>query len=199
MLDTYASSGHYPYVKGARLYSQMILDYEKEPEFRDTISNYKDCGENVVRCTDHGWSGNWTDLCIEQTCMRSSKSQGGPDRGRMKNSESGHRLWLETLNHMININQVLESNTDEVDTEDKHDSHKDLGASRRKRDSEAIVIIGQWFDLRNPFDNCRDPKLLVSFATGYVSNEETDLINPEKFMTVGQSMNKTLDLSLIHI
>ena len=97
------------------------------------------------------------------------------------------------LNHMININQVLESNTDEVDTEDKHDSHKDLGASRRKRDSEAIVIIGQWFDLRNPFDNCRDPKLLVSFATGYVSNEETDLINPEKFMTVGQSMNKTLD------
>ena len=97
------------------------------------------------------------------------------------------------LNHMININQVLENNTDEVDTEDKHDSHKDLGASRRKRDSEAIVIIGQWFDLRNPFDNCRDPKLLVSFATGYVSNEETDLINPEKFMTVGQSMNKTLD------
>ena len=193
MLDTYASSGHYPYAKGARLYSQMMLEYEKDPKFNDTIANYKDCGEHVVRYTDHEWSGIWTDLCIEQTYMRSSKSQGGPDRGRMKNSESGHRLWLETLNHMININQVLESNTDEVDTEDKHDSHKDLGASRRKRDSEAIVIIGQWFDLRNPFDNCRDPKLLVSFATGYVSNEETDLINPERFMTVGQSMNKTLD------
>ena len=111
----------------------------------------------------------------------------------MKNSESGHRLWLETLNHMTKINQVLESNADEEDTEDKHDNHKDLGASRRKRDSEDIVIIGHWFDLRNPFHTSRDPKLLVSFATGYVSNAERDSINPEKFMTVGQKMNKTLD------
>ena len=79
----------------------------------------------------------------------------------MKNSESGHRLWLETLNHMTKINQVLESNADEEDTEDKHDNHKDLGASRRKRASEAIVIIGRWFDLRNPFQTSRDPKLLV--------------------------------------
>ena len=73
---------------------------------------------------------------------------------------------------MTNINQVLESNAEEEGTEDKHDNHKDLGASRRKRDSEAIVILGRWFDLRNPFDTSRDPKLLVSFATGYVSNEE---------------------------
>ena len=53
--------------------------------------------------------------------MRSSKSQGGPDIGRMKNSESTHRLWLETLNRMTNINQVLESNADEEGTEDKHE------------------------------------------------------------------------------
>ena len=105
------------HAKGARLYSQMMLDYEKDLKFRDTIANYKDCGENVVRYTDHVWSGIWTDLCIEQTYMRSSKSQGGPDRGRMKNSESGHRLWLETLNHMTNINQVLESNADEEGTD----------------------------------------------------------------------------------
>ena len=111
----------------------------------------------------------------------------------MKNSESGHRLWLETLNHMTNINQVLESNADEEGTKDKHDNHKDLGASWRKRDLEAIIIIGQWFDFRKPFDNSRDPKLLLSFATGYVSNEESDSINPEKFMTVGQRMNKSLN------
>ena len=73
---------------------------------------------------------------------------------------------------MANINQVLESNAKEEGIEDKHDNHKYLGASRRKRDSEAIVIIGRWFDLRNPFDTSRGPKLLVSFATGYVSNEE---------------------------
>ena len=110
----------------------------------------------------------------------------------MKNSESGHRLWLETLNHMTKINQVLESNADEEDTEDKHDNYKVLRASRRKHNTEAIVIIGCWFDL-NPFHTSRDPKLLVSFATGYVSNAERDSINPEKFMTVGQKMNKTLD------
>ena len=78
------------------------------------------------------------------------------------NRESDHRLWLETLNHMTKINQVLESNADEEDTEDKHDNHKDLGASRRKHNSEAIVIIGRWFDLRNPFDTSGDPQLLMS-------------------------------------
>lgn len=78
-------------------------------------------------------------------------------------------------------------------TEDKHDNHKDLGASRRKLNSEAIIIIGQWFDFRKPFDNSRDPKLLLSFATGYVCNEESDSINPENFMTVGQRMNKSLN------
>ena len=100
---------------------------------------------------------------------------------------------LETLNQMTNINQVLESNADEEGTEDKHDNHKDLGASWRKHDLEAIIIIGQWFDFRKPFDNSRDPKLLLSFTTGYVSNEESDSINPEKFMTVGQRINKSLN------
>ena len=52
MLDIYASSWHYPYAKGARLYSQMMLEYEKDPKFNDTIANYKDCGEHVVRYTD---------------------------------------------------------------------------------------------------------------------------------------------------
>ena len=78
----------------------MMLEYEKDPKFRDTIDNYKDCGEHVVRYTDHEWSGIWTDLCFMQTYMQSSKSQGGPDKRRIKNSESGHRLWLETLNRM---------------------------------------------------------------------------------------------------
>ena len=60
------------------------MEYEKDPKFRYTIANYKYCGEHVVRYTDHEWSGIWTDLCIEQTYMRSPKSQGGPDRGRIK-------------------------------------------------------------------------------------------------------------------
>ena len=88
---------------------------------------------------------------------------------------------------------MLESNADVEGTEDKHDDHKVLGASRRKYNAEAIIIIGQWFDFRKPFDNSRDPKLLLSFATGYVCNEESDSINPENFMTVGQRMNKSLN------
>ena len=59
-------------------------------------------------------------------------------------------MWQWRVKHGTSI-------SNKVDTEDKHDSHKDLGTSRRKRDSEAIVIIGQWFDLRNSFNNCRDP------------------------------------------
>ena len=65
--------------------------------------------------------------------MRPSKSQGGPDRGRMKNAESGHRIWLETMDHMIQLKQVLEADKEKDETEDKHDEHKDHGSTRKQR------------------------------------------------------------------
>ena len=93
-----------------------MLEYEKDPRFCETISSYKTTGSHVVRYNDHEWSGIWTDLCIEQKYVRPSKSQGGPDRGRMKNAESGHRMWLETMDHMIQLKQVLEADKEKDET-----------------------------------------------------------------------------------
>ena len=84
----------------------------------------------------------WTNMCIEQKVMRPSMSQGGPGRGRMKNSESGHRLWLETLNHMSTINFMMEKGEEEGDCGEKN-NHKDLGSSRIKKDEEAVILVSQ--------------------------------------------------------
>ena len=55
--------------------------------------------------------------------MRPAKSQGGPDRECMKDEESGHRLWLAMMNHIAQLNQLLEEDEDRDKTEDRHDEH----------------------------------------------------------------------------
>ena len=124
--------------------------------------------------------------------MKPSKSLGGMDRGRMKNSESGHRVWLETLNHMTNINLLMEEHADE-DSSQQSDIHKDLGPTRMQRDAEAVAHIGTWFDSRKPFDQDRDRALLVSFSTGFTSTEGADDVNADQAMKVGEQMNTILN------
>ena len=194
MLDAYAGSGHHPYAKGARLYVQKMVEYESDPRFKETLASYDSEGNHVVRYSEHEWSGVWTDLCIEQKCMRSCKSQGGPSRGRMKNSESSHRLWFEMLDHLTELNSLLGEDDMEEETEDTTEAnHKDLGPTRILRDSEAIKAIEKWFDNRQPFDEHRDKNELYAFSTGFFSNNEKDNVNPEKVVECGQKMNKSLD------
>lgn len=192
MLDTYAAAGHHQYAKGARMYVQTMKEFETDPDFKDTLQNYSDNGDHVVRYSDQEWSGTWTDMSIEQKLMKPSKSLGGMDRGRMKNSESGHRVWLETLNHMTSINLLMEEHADE-DSSQQSDIHKDLGPTRMQRDAEAVAHIGTWFDSRKPFDQDRDRALLVSFSTGFTSTEGADDVNADQAMKVGEQMNTILN------
>ena len=78
MLDIFASAGNYDYAKAARLYVQMMLDYQEGSAMqREVISSFKLHGSHVVRYSNHEWSGIWSDLYIEQTLMRTAKSNGG--------------------------------------------------------------------------------------------------------------------------
>ena len=66
--------------------------------------------------------------------MKAAKSEGGLSRGRMRNSYSGHKCWVQTLNHFADVNQRMEEGVK------KHSTlHKDLGGTRMKRDAEAIA------------------------------------------------------------
>ena len=40
--------------------------------------------------------------------MKAARSEGGLSRGRMRNSDSGHKCWVQTLNHFADVNQHME-------------------------------------------------------------------------------------------
>ena len=74
MLDIFAAGGHHNYAKAARLYVQMMLKYgEGSPEPHAVIESFEMTGNHVVRYSSHEWSRIWSDLCIEQTLMGTSK------------------------------------------------------------------------------------------------------------------------------
>ena len=93
---------------GARLYCQLMKELETLPAFKDTLEHFLVYGNHVVRYSSHGWSGTWCDICIEQTLMNTAKPEGELNRGRMRNSFSGHKCWVLTLSHFSDINQRLE-------------------------------------------------------------------------------------------
>ncbi|KAK5884494.1 hypothetical protein CesoFtcFv8_018309 [Champsocephalus esox] len=173
MLDIFAAAGHHQYAKGARLYCQLMKQLETLPAYKETFESFTAHGNHVVRYSSHDWSGTWYDTCIEQTLMKSAKSEGGLSRGRMRHSDSGHKCWVLTLNHFSNVNQRMEESVK------KHAPlHRDLGKTQMKRDAEAIDLALQWFEENNPFDPDRDKELLVSFSTGFRSIGD-DPVNAE--------------------
>ena len=161
MLDTFAAAGHHQYAKGARLYCQLTKQFETSPVYKEIFENFIAHGNHVVRYSSHDWSGTLCDMCIEQRLMKAAKSEGGLSRGRMKNADSGHKCWVQTLNHFSDVNQRMEERV-------RMDGplHKGLAKTQMKRDAEAIVLVLKWFEENNPFDKDRDKKLLVCFSTG---------------------------------
>ncbi|CAB4039507.1 Hypothetical predicted protein [Paramuricea clavata] len=157
------------------------------PRFKEIFERFTVYGNHVVRYSCHDRSGTWTDICIEQKLMKAAKSEGGLSRGRMRNSDSGHKCWVQTLNHFSDVNQRMEESVK------KHGPlHKDLTKTRMKRDAEAIGLVLKWFEENNPFDHDRDNKLLVSFSTGFTS-KEGDAVNAERAVEVGREMQIKLN------
>lgn len=187
MLDIFAAAGHHQYAKGARLYCQLLKECETLPGYKETLESFTAHGNHVVRYSSHDWSGTWCDICIEQTLMKAAKSEGGLSRGRMRNSDSGHKCWVLTLSHFSNVNRCMEA-----DVNTHAPLHRDLGKTQMKRDAEAVALALQWFEENNPFDHDRDKEMLVSFSTGFTSTGD-DPVNAERAAEVGREMQKKLD------
>lgn len=88
-LPIFATAGHYNYLKSAYLYVQEMCQLETtHPDVYDRYSR----GFHVIRCSNHFWAGLSSDLVIEQTLMRSSKSSGGLTHGSGM-AEEMRALW----------------------------------------------------------------------------------------------------------
>ena len=117
MLDIFSAAGHHQYANGARLYCQLKKQLDNLPSYKDATTH----GNHVVRYSCYEWSGTWCDSCIEQTLIKSAKSEGDLTRGRMRNSDSGHKCLVQILNHFSDVNHLMEVAVK------KHDPlHKDL-------------------------------------------------------------------------
>ena len=55
----------------ARLYCQLVKEFETLPAYKETSELFAAHGNHVVHYSSHEWSGTWCDICIEQTLMKS--------------------------------------------------------------------------------------------------------------------------------
>ena len=149
MLDIFAAGGHHNYAKATQLYVQMMLKYgEGYPEQQAVTESFKMIGSHVVRYSIHELSRIWSDLCIEQTLMRTSKSNGGLSGGRFRNGESAHRCWVQTLSHLSLINRLLETVAFTA-------THRDLALAQRLEDAKEIPLVNSWLEEMETFHGKR--------------------------------------------
>ena len=185
MLNLFASMGHIHYAKSARLYLQKMLQLDQEyPWLSEQFMKH---GYHTVRRTDRFWSGLWSDLIIEQTMMRSIKSQGGLTRGRGM-SDSVRTLWTSTLHHCAAVHQTLSSVTNTI--QKSSEQHVEIGTTRCNRDNADLQKLSNWFEKFNPFD-LKDGRLR-SLSTGLGANDQ-DKINCDGAESVGQAIHEMLD------
>ncbi|GFY50124.1 uncharacterized protein TNIN_488681 [Trichonephila inaurata madagascariensis] len=118
----------------------------------------------------------WTDMVIEQTLMKSMKTEGGVSHGR-STQESVLCKWVFAMYAINTICDEMEKScTIFLDSTEQHVDDRD---SRVKRDNTDVSKLVKWFALHNPFPNTQQ---LVSLASVMVGNDQ---INCHKAHEIG--------------
>lgn len=185
MLPYFHASGHFLYAKSAHLYLQDMLKLEETMD-EQTYENFRN-GFFTVKRTEKYNSGTWTDMVIEQSLMKSMKTEGGVSRGR-STKESVLCKWVYAMYATNTICEEMEKfcNISLESTE----QHVDSRDSRVKKDNADVNILFDWFKLHDPFPNTTQ---LISIASGIVGNEQ---INCHRAYEIGlESMKKITGLS----
>ena len=117
--------------------------------------------------------------------MRAAKSSGGltSGTGRMRNRESAHKLWVDTLNQMALKNQSFVdafANSPKRGGPTKTAIHSDLTKSSIKKNCEVFGKLLTWFKVAVDFTESENKTKLISFATGLLSQSGNDGVNPEE-------------------
>lgn len=121
-------------------------------------------------------------MIIEQSMMKSMKTDGGISRGR-STKESVISKWVYGMHAMNTVCDGLEVLANvRMDTADQH---VDASDSRVKKNAEDIKKLLDWFSSHDPFPEINK---ILSIASGVVGN---DNINCHKAREVGiASMSK---------
>ncbi|CAG9782212.1 unnamed protein product [Diatraea saccharalis] len=170
-------------------YARSMIKLEETMD-EQTFENFKN-GFFTVKRTEKFNSGTWPDMVIEQSLMKSMKTEGGVSRGRSTQKS----VLCKWVYGMYATNTICE----EIErfckiSFDSVDQHVDARDSRIKRDNTDVNELVDWFTLHNPFPNTNQ---LVSLASGIVGNDQ---INCHRALEIGlQSMVKITGLNFNEI
>ena len=102
--ELFAATGHIHYAKSARFYLQQMSSLEQTHPA--VYHMFAEKSYHTVRQNDRFWSGNWSDIVIEQDMMRSLKTSGGLTRGGGM-TESSRSQWVATTHEFANIHDQM--------------------------------------------------------------------------------------------
>lgn len=183
MLPLFAACGHHNYAKSARYYVQLMNQLPvTHPWLYEQFSRN---GYHTVRRTNKYWAGLSTDLLIEQTLMKSFKSQSGLTHGRGL-TESVRNTWVYSMHESASLHMALKTAVKMV-TMDSH--HAECGPSRVNRDIKDTVKLLDWFRQHNPF---AVNEKLIGLESGVTAND-CDSVTCDNADLVGVSIQSTLD------
>lgn len=183
-INLFAATGHINYAKCSRLHLQNMLDLHNS--FPWVHKQFSEGRLHTIRRSDRFWAGLWGDLIIEQVMMRALKSNGGLTRGKLRGvDDSARQLWLGSMHRCADIHNAMAELTKTCFT--TSEQHVDLLESRVKRENEDLVVIQEWFDLHEPWDE-GEPHL-KSLSSGLIGDE----LNCDDVEVVGLDVQRTLD------
>ena len=121
-------------------------------------------GHHTTRYSTDQFSGQLSDLTIEETLMRKSKSGGRLTRGRMRN-ENSIKVWAGTYSHLKRLGDLME---EMIGGKRSKRVHRDLGEKRMEKDNECIRLISAWFATHNLFAEVSITKQFSSFSCAII-------------------------------
>lgn len=179
MLPFFHASGHLQYAKCAHLYLQDMRSlHNTHPESYDEFTKHF-----AVSRSDSPGSGNWSDMTIELTLMRSMKTHGGLTSGRGI-TDSVLAKWIGAAPTSTAICSALEEFAGVHFT--TGEQHVDYRATRQRRDNDDRNKIFSWFSQHPPFP---ESEALVSLTTGVIAGRD---INCHKALDEGKIAMKKM-------
>lgn len=174
MLPYFHTSGHFLYAKSAHLYLQDMLKLENSMEksvFEKFINGFF-----TIRRSNKFSCGTWSDMVIEQSLMKSMKTEGVVSRGRSTQA-SVLCKWIYGMHAMNNVCKGIEKLCNvRLDIVDQHVDARD---SRIERDNEDVQKLIEWFTSHNPFPQMNQ---IMAIDSGIVDD---DKINCHKAYEIG--------------
>ena len=104
----------------------------------------------------------------------------------MRNSDSGHKCWVQTINHFSDVNCLMR-----VAVKKHGPFHKDLTKTRMKRDSEVTELGLKW--KKTTTSTTIETSLYPFQQDSRLTSTADDAINAERATEVGREMQIKLD------